>query len=250
MIRLDEHHREIANVLALYGIRPDIEPTNGGHVRFKWKVGASEQALLTSKTPSDWRTRRNAVARVRRMLKSAGLTKIDPCASVIEAAPATPPIEPPTPAPSPAPMTQTQLEARVAQLERDMEALLELVTTKPVVTTPVEKPVASATAPKSSDRPKKKMGRRPNGWIWPAMRYDVFMHVNDIADAANRRIGLVSAMLTYWKGKGYIEHKPGKGWRKRPNVEQLDCAPNPKPKPNGRTNGRANGHRHNGVAAH
>lgn len=211
-MRLNEHHKEIAGVLALYGIRPDIEPTNGGHVRFKWKAGHLDQSLLTSKTPSDWRTRRNAVSRVRRMLKKAGITKINPC-PVIEGLRARR-IATPT----------GTLEARVAQLESDVAMLLDII-----------------TGPKPDEAPApaepKKRGRHVVGWIFRAMRYDDFLSVNDIAKAAGRPLNVTASTLTYWKGKGFVEHKPRVGWRKKPNVETLDTAPV--------INGHANG---NGAA--
>jgi len=212
-MRLHEYHREIAGVLALYGIRPEIEPTKGGHVRFKWKAGHLEQTLLTSKTPSDWRTRRNAVARVRRMLQKAGVTKIAPCRSVLDQ---------PTQRPI-APTSTAALEARVTQLEQDMQMLMDIITTP-----------AAPRPPEIDEIPvegKKKRGRRPSGWLWGAMRYDQFMKIGDIAEAAGRPEHTVSVSLTYWKAKGYLEHKRGIGWRKRPKVEELD-----------RANGHANGH--------
>lgn len=215
-MRLHEHHKEIAGVLALYGIRPDIEPTNGGHVRFKWKAGPIEQSLLTSKTPSDWRTRRNAVSQVRRMLKKAGITKINPCA--VDAALRQRPIAPSPTAP---------LEARIAQLESDVAMLLDIITgPKPIDEAPTEP---------------KKRGRRVKGWLFRAMRYDEFMNINDIADAASRPVHTVSVLLSYWKHKGFVEHKRGVGWRKKPNVETLDLVV---------ANGDANGKHINGSATH
>ena len=225
-MRLHEHHREIAGVLALYGIRPDIEPTNGGHVRFKWKVGPHEQSLLTSKTPSDWRTQKNAVARVRRMLAKAGVTKIAPCASVLDG-PVKRRIAPSSPA---------QIEARLAQLEREVQTLMDIIT-DPFGRRPPDK-VADAPPPKAAP---KKRGPRVEGWIFRAMRYDEFLDVHAIAKAASRPVRLVAVSLTYWKAKGYVEHKRGTGWRKRPNVEKLDCAP---------VNGHANGNGIHGSAAH
>ena len=223
-MRLHEHHREIAGVLALYGIRPDVEPTNGGHVRFKWKAGHLEQTLLTSKTPSDWRTQKNAVARVRRMLAKAGVTKIAPCASVLDR-PAKRSIAPSSP---------SQIEARLEQLEREVQVLMDIIT-DPLGRRPPDK-VADAPPPKAEP---KKRGPRVDGWIFRAMRYDEFLDVHTIAKAAGRPVRLVAVSLSYWKGKGYIEHKRGIGWRKRPKVEQLDRAP---------VNGHANGI--NGSAAH
>ena len=223
-MRLHEHHREIAGVLALYGIRPVIETTNGGHVRFKWKAGGCEHTMLTSKTPSDWRARRNAIARVRRMLKRAGVTKINPCTPVLDGL-AQRPIASPT----------GQLEARLAQVERDVQMLLDILT-DPSGSRPPGKIAAPPIVP---DEPKKR-GRRVSEWLWRAMRYDAFLDVHAIAKAADRPVHQIAVALTYWKAKGYVEHKRGIGWRKRPNVEQLNRAP---------INGR-NGHHINGNAAH
>jgi len=187
-------------VLALYGIQPNIELTKGGHVRFTWKAGHVEQTLLAAKTPSDWRGQRNAVARVRRMLKEAGITKINPRPVALGGR-----AQQPTASPT------ATLEARVAQLESDVAVLLDILTNPP--------------APKPKEvRPKKKGGRRLDGWIFRSLRYDAFLGVNDIADAAGRPTNTVAVQLSHWKKKGFIEHIRGKGWRKTPKVESLDTA--------------------------
>ena len=68
--------REILRELDDYGIKPQVSDT-AKHIRIDWIVNNQQQHYITSATPSDWRTRLNARAAVRRMLRSVGAVKED-----------------------------------------------------------------------------------------------------------------------------------------------------------------------------
>jgi hypothetical protein len=64
---------EIATAeLKLYGIRPEVTHTNGGHIEIAWRAVPEKELrrVITSKTGSDWRARMNIRAEVRRLLRA------------------------------------------------------------------------------------------------------------------------------------------------------------------------------------
>jgi hypothetical protein len=59
--------------LRRYGIKPQVEPTTGGHYSVRWQLeGKPKRIVLVAGTPSDHRTRLNARAEVRRYLRADG----------------------------------------------------------------------------------------------------------------------------------------------------------------------------------
>jgi hypothetical protein len=209
-----EHLREIEGVLGLYGIKPNFETTNGTHVRVRWTVGNREQRMVTASTPSDHRAWKNEVAKVRRLLRQAGVTKIAPLA---DSAPPPPPESPPIAA-EPVPLDQ-----RVAQLERDLRTVMDLLTDperKQRMLAPAP-PVEPPPRPYARDTQRRKRRTLPlQHWIFRAMRYDEFLPARAIAKAADKPYQTTAVALSLFKKRGLVEHC-GKGWRKHRDVELL-----------------------------
>ena len=220
---LEEHHKAVKAELSRYGITPKIEKTNGGHVRFTWDVGGKRLQIVAAGTTSDYRTKQNNIARVKRMMRDAGFD---------------PDKESPPPLPKPLPPRAlttapdervARLEAACARLERQVETLLDLVTDpqrfvenyvpKLEATPPLAATMPPPPMPEPRAKPKKTQGGA-DCWLWRAMRYDKFLPVSEIAKAGGRSNGAASVMLTVWKAKGYVDHV-GKGWRKNRKVEEL-----------------------------
>ncbi|MCK1446097.1 hypothetical protein IVB34_23295 [Bradyrhizobium sp. 2] len=64
---------EIAiNELKAHGIRPQLRDTNGGHIEIAWQVVPEKDVrkIVVAKTTSDWRSRVNTRADVRRLLRA------------------------------------------------------------------------------------------------------------------------------------------------------------------------------------
>ncbi|MCW2218749.1 hypothetical protein M2232_002281 [Bradyrhizobium japonicum] len=64
---------EIAiNELKAHGIRPQLRDTNGGHIEIAWQVVPEKEVrkVVVAKTTSDWRSRMNTRADVRRLLRA------------------------------------------------------------------------------------------------------------------------------------------------------------------------------------
>ncbi len=224
-MRLLDHHREIENVLVLHGIKPNIEPTNGGHVRFIWTTGNKQHSHVTAKTPSDWRATKNEIAAIRRKLKAAGIS----------------PEKPMKPKPNKSSSSDiAALEARIAQLERDMSLLLERLTAPNPQPQGVAPPIVpEAAAIVIEPKVDRRRGKRANyQWLWCVMRYDDFLPVEVIAKACGRRIGPLSVLLTNLKKQGYVENRRRIGWRKHRKVEELD-----KLVDHHRVNGNGNAHK-------
>lgn len=252
MLRLAEYHHDILAVLNQHGIQADIEPRGSGHLRFSWIAAGTRQSITAAKTPSDHRAAKNATARVRRLLREAGV--LPPHAVLTSPGPRPPSVA---------------LEQRVEQLERDVALLLEQLTTPaPNIRPEPPKPCPHwpncrcVTQGFVNDHERNDCGRAPNiqpvtvggtdgqgepyhglvvygggsrlppkpkpkgrlgrdSWLWKVLRYDVYLTLSQIVKASKRKTGGVGAQLTYWKRKGLVQHKPGVGWRKDPKVEQL-----------------------------
>jgi hypothetical protein len=205
-MRLLDIHHEVKDVLALHGIKPEIERIGSGHVRFRWIVGGKTQTQILAMSPSDWRASRNEVARVRRKLKEAGVKKIIRCEQ--------------TKQPTTVPASEVaDLRARVERLERDVELLLDRLTNPQLVPPPEPEPAPPpAPAPKIDQR----KGHRANyDWLWRVMRYDEYLPASKIAEDAGRDYAPIAVLLTTLKKRELVEHRPRIGWRKHINVELL-----------------------------
>ncbi|MGY2987735.1 hypothetical protein [Bradyrhizobium sp. USDA 4508] len=60
------------NELRLYGIKPECRPNGRGHIEIVWRAcpEKEERVVVVAKTPSDWRSRMNARAEVRKYLRA------------------------------------------------------------------------------------------------------------------------------------------------------------------------------------
>jgi hypothetical protein len=229
---LADHHRALTAELSRWGIKPKIEKTNGGHVRFKWNARGKELQIIAASTSSDHRTRQNNLARVRRMMRDVGLADPETVESL------------PLPKPSPPPIVRSltiddriaRLEAVCAKIEQQVETILDLVTdpnrfvenfvpmkiaklmAAPTIPPPLTPMPASKPAVKTVTTTKQYI--EANCWLWRAMRYDKFLTAAEIAKAGGRSVGAASVMLCVWKKRGYVDHV-GKTWRKNRKVEEL-----------------------------
>jgi hypothetical protein len=97
------------------GIRPEVTKTDGGHLRFAFYVNDKKDSVVTSFTPSDHRATLNARGLIRRKLRAGGLYDQEQHAPL--------PLEKALAVPS----GVDPLVGRVAQLERDIGILLELM---------------------------------------------------------------------------------------------------------------------------
>jgi hypothetical protein len=205
----NDHHHDITSELARHNIVPEVSHTRGGHLRFKWKANNHNQSLVTSSTPSDHRTGKNAVARVRRLLRDAGLEKAAP-------------VERATPMPAVASPT---IEERIANIERDVLQILTMLRgmqapkgeAKIEAAPPQQPPVKPVPKPHGRGRP-------PINpvFLWRVMRYDEFLGVTAIAKACNKPVSYVSNLLCKLKQRGLAQHRPGVGWRKDRKVEEMN----------------------------
>lgn len=205
-MRLSEHHHRITDLFAKYGIRPDVETTGSGHVQFRWTIAGRPETFTVAKTPSDWRAVSNNLSAVKRMLRAAGLSPI--------VAPACKTNKPDA--------RTVALEARVAQLERDMLLILAQLTS-PLALSPIApEPVATADPPVVK-APPTRIGRPLQNcdWLWRVLRYDDFLALGAIVEATRRPENMLSQTLYRWKKRGYVEHRPHIGYRKHRSVEEL-----------------------------
>src|SRR5262245_26247945 len=161
-MKLAKHHREITDELARYGIKPDIEPNGRGHVLMHWRVHGHHQSITVAKTPSDWRAQRNNIAKVRRLLRNAGVdTTAEQTVSV------------PLCSLSPQQRQTILLEDRITQLERDVAMLLDRLTAPelPAPALAIEPP--PPPAPIEEPPPPRRHRGRPRAdlsWLWRVMR--------------------------------------------------------------------------------
>ncbi len=64
------------NELKAHGIKGQLRVTNGGHVEIAWQVVPEKEVrkIVVAKTTSDWRSRMNTRAHVRRLLRADNVT--------------------------------------------------------------------------------------------------------------------------------------------------------------------------------
>ncbi|QOZ68905.1 hypothetical protein [Bradyrhizobium arachidis] len=74
------YHNELTeialNELKAHGIKGHLRDTNGGHIEITWQVVPEKQVrtIIVAKTTSDWRSRMNTRADVRRLLRADNVT--------------------------------------------------------------------------------------------------------------------------------------------------------------------------------
>jgi hypothetical protein len=214
----------ILKELEQHGLKPVL--LNGGkHHKIRWVGPQGERTFVTSVSPSDVRTKLNARAQVRRMLRDDGVAlRVEPKPSILEKAMAV------QPAPDP-------LGVRVAKLEAELNALTEMFLEQYAEHDPViELAVKGATVRLRPEAPKTPE-TKPSRWD-PAGRVPVHapsrkrgavqsailgvMSFNEVSRAAelSRYVGRspnhVTATLYNLQKKGLVE-KLGRGeWRKLP----------------------------------
>lgn len=201
--------RELTNV----GIKPEIEKTNGGHTVILWEVGGRSQRIVTSSTPSDHRAGLNVRARVRRLLRDAGVYDRTEQTALEKALSVPVPLQPAEP-----------LLDRVAHLEEDVGALLDLVIEVQMKSyaegwsahaQATQKAMAEIAlpAPVSADDKSKLKTSKRIGLILLHLDYDWTSLATIRGRCREMTANAVSVLLTKAKQKGLVENKAGK-WRK------------------------------------
>lgn len=210
-MRLAEHHKDITKELARYGIKPEIEPTNGGHIRFCWTAGSKQQCLTAGKTPSDFRAPENNILRVKRMMKEAGLQplprrKHNGNKEHVSKARSLADLE----------TRIEQIEDTIDQLSRDVQMLLDRFTTPDVV--PEDTPAPAPEPTKKRGHSRKRKDLTP---LWRVLRYDEWTPLPVIVKAIGRTTVATSVLLDTLKKKGLVQNQKRVGWRKDRKVDQL-----------------------------
>lgn len=235
-MKLAEHHRQITDELARHGIKPAIEPTHSNHVRLRWRANDHQQSMTVAKHAGDWRATRNNLAKVRRLLREAGVEAVGSPPTVPKAAP-------------PPPSTDDEiarLKERVAFLERDAHTRMAQLENDVRILLDRTAPPSPAPPPEPAAPKSKRQGQgggRKRGdlsWLWREMRYDEFRTYADIAKATGKRAGYISVILSQLKKLGLVENRSGEGWRKHSSLES----------PAAQAKLSSRGSNANGMAAH
>lgn len=74
-MRLSETAAAVVNELKQYGIKHEVAPSDGNHIRIVWRVSVDKppRQYFASATPSDFRARLNARSNVRQYLRADGV---------------------------------------------------------------------------------------------------------------------------------------------------------------------------------
>jgi hypothetical protein len=188
-----EHCKTLIRELTSSGIKPNVEPTHGGHIRIAWTVSGRKQQIITSATPSDNRATLNARARIRRLLREVN-TPVSPPAppSLLDKVLAVPePVEP--------------LTDRVVRLEEDVATLLDML--------------CDLQTRSQAPLPSKAVVRQPRKircWVLRFLSYNDFTPVVKIALESGKSHNAVAVCLSIAKRRGLVANEPRVGWRKLP----------------------------------
>lgn len=152
------HQNELTEIvlheLKLHGIKGQCRDTNGGHIEIAWQVCPEKapRQVIMAKTTSDWRSRMNMRAQVRRYLRADNIqlvpeTKIKPKKlALVQRA-----LELPKPDVLPVPDQLTALRAEVSDLTELVIRLSKLTATvRDAIGAYVPKPQALVPPPQSS----------------------------------------------------------------------------------------------------
>jgi len=208
-----EHRKHLERELRNAGIKPEVQRTDGGHMRIVFEAGGKPQTIMTSWTPSDHRSTLNARARIRKILRDTGtLDKALPVGKLDKALALPQQTEP--------------FMERIAKLELDVAMLLDMLATVAASTgvdlepPPLPEPVIEVSAvPAYVDRgpPRGKSKSKVHDLLL-AMEYG-WLSFGEIARREGKRTrGAVSVALDKLKKKGLVEHDRELGWRKAPTA--------------------------------
>jgi hypothetical protein len=233
-----DHYQMLLREFTNVGIKPEVSKTNGGHLRFAFEAAGAKDSIVTSFTPSDHRSTLNARALVRRKLRAAGIYEQTPVQPL--------PLEKALEVPS----GVDPVTIRVAQLERDLGVVLELIHeigeeaakvafkvgwrahaetvqkaiahlgTEPpvqsmaeaVATKPTAPPVAMQVVGTAPQKPARK--RRRAEQIMAKMHYDKWLTVGEIAKDCGVPNNIISVALTPLRKAHLVDNQDGK-WRLR-----------------------------------
>ncbi|MBR0741144.1 hypothetical protein JQ581_29855 [Bradyrhizobium liaoningense] len=153
------HHNELTEIaiseLKAHGIRAQLRDTNGGHIEIAWQVVPEKEVrrVIVAKTTSDWRSRMNTRAEVRRLLRADNVTLKMSVSKpkkkkqlIAEKA-----MSLPEPDVLPIPDQVAAMRAEMADLTELVVRLVRIVTgVRDTIATYVPKPVEAALQPASS----------------------------------------------------------------------------------------------------
>jgi len=237
-MRQSDHYKMLLSEFTSVGIKPEVTKTEGGHLRFAFYVNDKRDSVVTSFTPSDHRSTLNARGLIRRKLRAGGLYDQEQHAPL--------PLEKALAVPS----GVDPLVGRVAQLERDIGILLELIqevgdeaakialkagwrshaeaVQKAMAHLGSEAPVqsmAEAVASKPTAAPvaiqvvgvvppKSARKRTRSEQIMAKMHYDKWLSVGEIAEECGVPKNVISVALTPLRKAHLVDNQDGK-WRLR-----------------------------------
>jgi hypothetical protein len=185
MIKSTEHRKSLERELTRVGITPQVETTGSGHVRLSWTIAGVRQSIICSSSPSDWRSNLNSRARVRRLLRSAGVTLDTPpprrqATLAFQSSEASPEPEP--------------LEPRLERLEMDVGALLDMLVDA-IMTQATRKDQRPTTAGIVTEK-------KQRAWVLRYLAFDSWTHRSDVQARSGRTQGAVDMGLSNAKSTG------------------------------------------------
>jgi hypothetical protein len=205
-----EHRKHLERELRNAGIKPEVQRTDGGHMRIVFEAGGKPQSILTSWTPSDHRSTLNARARIRKILRDTGtLDKAQPVGKLGKAL-------------SLPQQTEPFME-RIAQLEHDVVMLLDmlaLVATSTGVDLEPPPPPEPVIEVKVDGRhaPTHGPSRSKVHDLLLSIGYEWTPVATIRSRDARRSVVAVSVALNNLKKKGLVENGERGMWRKTPPV--------------------------------
>jgi hypothetical protein len=198
---LDAALRELSQV----GIRPRRQDDRR-HVFLEWDVpGGKRRQYTVPKTPSDWRARLNARSDVRRLIREDALDVAHAQKSALAKALELPPI----------PLAPERPDERLIRLERDQEALIDLVgdlsaeirelsSNQPKIELSINgvpmrvEPVPVPSPVPAPAQVKPILSRGCHGYLVSLMSEE-WIRVKDLAEKSGLSPANVSVTLTHWK---------------------------------------------------
>jgi len=187
---MNETVKLVLRELRTHNIRPKVETTKGSHMRILWSYNGKDYSVISANSPSDHRGALNLRALVRRKLKEAGVTN-----------------EAPQPVATNG--KENKLLPRVEQLERDIDALLDLLAEKPT-----EGGIQNQEPVFRTFLEQKPSIKQVHSYLLLFLEYDRWLGLQEIIKRSGRQYHSVAATLSLLKRKGLVEHE-GHKWRKK-----------------------------------
>jgi hypothetical protein len=158
-----------------------------------WEINGRRQHIITSSTQSDWRSTLNARARIRRMLRAAGVYNQEQPSKLVTA--------------MQVPEFGEPLGERINRLEADVSTLLDMLVDAIIAQRQV---LAQRRAPAT----KVVTAKKHQTWVLQYLHFDTWAHRSQVKDVSGRSQGSVDMALCLAKKRGLAENQKGGLWRK------------------------------------